>query len=52
MQNPPDDNKDNEPEPIDDVHGPSQRDIDRSWDGYESDQGREVYMVAVLFGKP
>ena len=41
MQNPPDDNKDNEPELTDDVHGPSQRDIDRSWDGYESDQGRE-----------
>ena len=41
MQNPPDDNKDNEPEPTDDVHGPSQRDIDRSWDGYESEQGRE-----------
>ena len=41
MQNPPDDNKDNEPELTDDVHGPSQRDIDRSWDGYESEQGRE-----------
>ena len=37
MQKPPDDIKDNEPENIrDDVHGPSQRDIDRSWDGYES----------------
>ena len=42
MQNPPDDNKDNEPEnTTDDVRGPSQRDIDRSWDGYESEQGRE-----------
>ena len=42
MQNPPDDNQDNEPEnTADDVRGPSQRDIDRSWDGYESQQGRE-----------
>ena len=41
MQNPLDDNKDNEPEPTDGVQGPSQRDIDRSWDGYESEQGRE-----------
>lgn len=50
MQNPPDDNKDNEPEPIDDVHGPSQRDIDRSWDGYESDQGREgIYGGSIVW---
>ena len=39
MQKPPDDNNDNEPEnTTDDVHGPSQRDIDRSWDGYESEK--------------
>ena len=50
MQNPPDDNKDNEPELIDDVHGPSQRDIDRSWDGYESDQGREgIYGGSIVW---
>ena len=50
MQNPPDDNKDNEPERIDDVHGPSQRDIDRSWDGYESDQGREgIYGGSIVW---
>tara|TARA_B100001123_G_scaffold171207_1_gene197025 strand:- start:82 stop:798 length:717 start_codon:yes stop_codon:yes gene_type:complete len=50
MQNPPDDNKDNEPELTDDVHGPSQRDIDRSWDGYESDQGREgIYGGSIVW---
>ena len=50
MQNPPDDNKDNEPERIDDVHGPSQRDIDLSWDGYESDQGREgIYGGSIVW---
>ena len=50
MQNPPDDNKDNEPEPIDDVHGPSQRDIDLSWDGYESEQGREgIYGGSIVW---
>ncbi|GIT18900.1 MAG: hypothetical protein CM1200mP39_17060 [Dehalococcoidia bacterium] len=50
MQNPPDDNKENEPDPIDDVHGPSKRDIDRSWDGYESDQGREgIYGGSIVW---
>ena len=39
---PPDDIKDGEPEnTTDDVHGPSQRDIDRSWDGYDSEQDGE-----------
>ena len=50
MQNPLDDNKDNEPEPTDGVQGPSQRDIDRSWDGYESEQGREgIYGGSIVW---
>ncbi len=51
----PDDTKDSEPENItDDVHGPSQRDIERSWDGYESgrDEGgadpRRIVWKAVI----
>jgi len=51
MQNPPDDNKDPEPEDItDDVHGPSQRDIERSWDGYESEQGGQgTYAGSIIW---
>ena len=52
MHNLPDDNKDNEPEPTDGVQGPSQRDIDRSWAGYESAQGREGTYGGSIVWKP
>ena len=48
----PDDTKDNEPENItDDVHGPSQRDIDRSWDGYESEKVGEGTQASSIVWK-